>query len=200
MKEKFEKMINKLNPEKVDQLGEDIGKFAGDFMWTVGEWIKAAAVAIIISVFMGLIVFKILAVGGLAAMFADLMASTCINTGVPCEYNALMGGLGFALVFLTSFAIAFIKLFMFFEKIIDIDEIEFEVLEDEPCRRYNEDMVKALTTIQNLGGHENLRSLSVFMKIHYTTLRRYVDKFEEDGYVTIHSDGKGKPVEVRLAK
>lgn len=197
LKEKFDNMIKKVNPDKVDQVGKRVEEFAGDMIMPMTEWIKAGFVGIVISVFTGLIAFKILAVGGLAVVFADLMASTCVNTAVACEYNSLMGGLGFSLVFLTSFVIAFAKLIIYLE---DVDRIEYEVIEDEPCRSYNEDMVKTLKTIQSLGGIENLMALANFKGIHYTTLRRYVEKFEEDGYVTVHSNGKGKPVEVRLAK
>jgi len=197
IKAKFDSMIKKINPDKIDRIGKDLESLAAPFLINMAEWIKLVAVALVISVFMGLIVFKILAVGGLAVVFADLMASTCVNTGVACEYNSLMGALGFALVFLTSLVISFVKSILHIE---NITKVEFDVIDNEPCRSYNEDMVKTLTTIQSLGGIENLMALANFKGIHYTTLRRYVDKFEEDGYVTVHSNGKGKPVEVRLAK
>lgn len=197
IKVKFDNMIKKINPDKVDRIGKEIELMAEPFVVNMAEWIKVVFVSLVISVFMGLIVFKILAVGGLAVVFADLMASTCVNSGIACEYNSLMGALGFALVFLTSLFISFAKSILYFDNITKVD---FEILDNEPCRSYNEDMVKTLTTIQSLGGIENLLALANFKGIHYTTLRRYVDKFEEDGYVTIHSNGKGKPVEVRLAK
>jgi len=44
------------------------------------------------------------------------------------------------------------------------------------------------------------RSLANYKGIPYSTLRRWVEKYEADGYVKIENNGKGKPVEVYLTK
>lgn len=196
VKEKFDVMIKKLNADKIDQAGKNLAGFAAGFLMTFAEWIKIAAVGLFLSVFIGLIVFKIMAVGGLAVIFGDLMANTCINLSLPCDVNILMGGLGFSLVFLTTFFIIFSRLFFLFENIKTVT-FEDDYIQ-EPSRVYSEEMVKVLRTIQGLGGCENLLSLANFQGVPYTTMRNYINQYESDGYIAVSRNGQGSPITISL--
>jgi Na+-transporting methylmalonyl-CoA/oxaloacetate decarboxylase gamma subunit len=146
----------------------------------------------VFSVLFGGLTFKIIAVGGIEAVLADLMASTCTNnTAIPCDYQALLGAAGMALVIVTSW-------FIYFIRVIGSAEEEFNTEDKEPSRAYNDDMADILADIQNLGGVENLKALAEWKGIPYTTLRRYVKRFEIDGYVMVISNGKGSPVVVEV--
>ena len=190
----IKKVPGEIKYKDIEETGKDIGYFAYD----LAEWVAIAGVAIISSTFLGLIVYKIMAVGGIPAIFAELMASACLdNPAVPCEFNTLMGGVGLAVVVLTAFTIALIRMVNKFET------VPFDYFfdnQDEPCRHYNEKQVKVLRVIQALGGEQNLLKFANYQDIPYTTMRNYMEQFEKDGYIAIHSNGKGAPLSIELIK
>lgn len=178
--------------EDIESAGKEIGYFAFD----LAEWIIIAGTGIMVSTFLGLIVYKIMAVGGIPAIFAELMASACLNNPVvPCEVNTLLGGVALTLVVLTGFSLALIRLTAYFEK------VPFTYVgEDEPCKHYNAKQIKVLRTLQALGGEKNLRKFANYQEIPYSTLRNYLDQFERDGYITVRSNGKGAPIHIDINK
>jgi hypothetical protein len=176
--------------DNLARTGEDIKYVAVDsgvLFVTLAAYLTAA-------VLLALVVYGVMAAGGIAGILAQLMAVSCIN-GITCEFDALMGGAGLSLVLITGATIAIIR------ETAKIERVPFQDNENtEPCRFYSDEMNKALETIQRLGGVENLHSLANFKGIPYTTMRRYVEKFETDGYVKVINNGKGKPVEVNLIR
>lgn len=145
----------------------------------------------------GALVYKILAVGGIEAVLAQLMAATCINrAGIPCDFNTLLAGVGLTLVILTGLAVAVLR------ETVKMENVSFQDLADAgPCRAYTEEMSKVLRYVQALGGVdtiEGLKGLGNWLGIPYTTMRRYMEQFKKDGYITIESNGRGAPVQIRL--
>lgn len=150
------------------------------------------------SVMIGMIVFKIILVGGIEAVLAQMMAVTCVNSpGIPCDFNVMLAGIGLSLVVLTGAAIAIMR------ETLKIEKVPFQDADNNRsggCLSYNVEMVDVLSTVQKLGGVENLNGLANWKGIPVTTMRRYVYQFQKDGYVTVHSKGKGSPLDVRLVK
>ena len=150
------------------------------------------------SVLIGLVVFNIIVVGGIEAVLAQLMANTCAaNAAVPCDFTTLLAGIGLSLVILTALAIAI------FRQAAKIEDVPFYAVEptNGASRNYNEDQVKVLRYIQALGGVDdikNLRGLGDWIGIPYTSMRRYVDRYQADGYITVQNNGQGAPMEIRL--
>ena len=141
------------------------------------------------STFLGLIVLKIMVVGGISAVLADLMASTCTTTGIPCDFNLLLGGIGLSLVVITTFFITTIKLTQF--------QIDFAMDGDPlPYENYNEQQLTALKVIQAVDGKPSYNRIANFLDIPYTTFRGYMDRFEKDGYVKTQRNGQGTPVQI----
>jgi len=172
--------------------GKDIKYMAAD----LASLFVTLVIYLTASVLIGMLVFKILAVGGIEAVLAQLMAVTCVNNpGIPCDFYSLLAGIGLSLVILTGLAIAIMR------ETLKIERVPFQTPEDPgPCISYNVEMVDVLRTIQKLGGVENLNGLANWKGIPVTSIRRYVTQFEKDGYVTVHSSGKGSPLEIRLVK
>lgn len=172
--------------------GQDIIKTIVD----LGELLLTLIIYLTASVLIGGIVYKILAVGGIEAVIAQLMAATCVNSaGIPCDYNALLAGVGLSLVILTAAAIAIMRETLKIEKVPFYDDLDPD---PGPCKNYNSEMISVLRTIQKLGGVENLHGLAAWKGIPYTSMRRYVDQFQQDGYVKVNSNGKGAPVRIDL--
>jgi len=190
MKTKIKKMIEKLD-------ASNLANFAESTIWRFAEQVIIIAIAIIASTFLGLAVYKILAMGGLSYLIADLMVSTCSATGIPCEYNMLLGGVGLTFVLLTSFLIATVR-------IIGTDEhpdmIFHEMDNPEPCEVYNSKQVELLRLIQAMNGVNNLRKYANLIDLPYTTAQNYVKQFERDGYITIKSNGQGSQLEIEVVK
>jgi len=192
----FKKIKQKLSRIKYKDIESGAKEFSC-IAYDLAEWITIAGVAIISSVFLGLIIFKIFAVGGLSAVLADLMYATCTSTGIPCEVNLLLGGVGLSLMVITTFFITTMQLITR-EHVMFSDEIELD--RDEPCRYYNDKQSEILRIIQAMKGTTNLRKFSTYMETPYTTTRNYMDQFERDGYIKIHSNGKGTQVEIEVIK
>lgn len=150
------------------------------------------------SVLIGLVVYKIIVVGGIEAVLAQLMANTCAtNPAVPCDFTTLLAGTGLSLVILTGLAISI------FRQTIKMEDVPFYDIEPSngASRNYNEDMVKVLRYIQALGGVDdikNLRGLGDWIGVPYTSMRRYVSRYQADGYIVIQNNGQGAPMEIRL--
>lgn len=176
------------------ETGRDIKYVALD----LATLLVTLAVYAVASVALGLIVFKILAVGGIEALIAELMATTCINSaGIPCDFNTLYAGIGLTLVVLTGLAVAVLR------ETVKMERVPFQDVQDDPgpSRVYNDEMIKVLRYIQALGGVEDiqgLKGLGDWLGIPYTSMRRYVEQYQRDGYVTIHNNGKGAPVRIQL--
>lgn len=191
IKEKWER-IKKIKYNDVEKGAKEFSYIAFD----LAEWIVIAGIAIMFSSFLGLIIFKIMAVGGLSAVIADLMASTCVNsTSIPCDFNVLMGGIGLSLMVVTTFFITTMKL-------ISVENVMFQVdkINNEPCRNYNSAQVETLRIIQAMNGTTNLRKFATYMQTPYSTARNYMDQFERDGYIKIHSNGQGTQIEIEVLK
>ena len=126
------------------------------------------------------------------------MVSACTNSAaVPCEFNTLLGGIGLSLVFVTGFFIAFMRLVGILRNGENNEILHFMEAEIEPSKSYNDELALLLKDIQGLGYIDNLLGYAQWKNIPYTTMRRRVEQLEKDGYVKIHSNGKGTPVEVR---
>ena len=179
--------------QEISQAGRDAEYLAENLVDTLVMLVTFAAGSVIF----GLITFKIIAVGGIEAVLAELMASTCAtNAAVPCDFQTLLAGIGLALVVTTSLFISVVKSLVLADNNFMADPPVKEV--DNPCQFYNNDMSDLLVEIRKLGGVENLHSLAQWKGLSYSTLRRYVLRFEKDGYVKVKSNGKGKPVIVEL--
>ena len=193
----LQKMKQKLQRIKY----KDVEKGAKSFSYIaydLAEWIVIAGVAIMASTFLGLIVFQIIALGGLSGVLANLMASTCINsTNIPCDFNTLLGGIGLSLMVVTTFFITTMKL-VTREHVMFMEEIKGD--EDEPCRNYNSTQVETLRIVQAMNGTKNLRKFATYMETAYSTARNYMELFERDGYIKIHSSGKGTQIEIEVIK
>ena len=151
---------------------------------------------LVASVLIGFVVYKILAVGGIEAVLAQLMAAACVNnSGVPCDFNTLLAGTGLTLVILAGAAIAIMRETLKIENVPFYDDLTQDL---GPCKNYNSEMTEVLNTIQKLGGVENLHGLAAWKGIPYTTMRNYITTFENDGYVKVNSTGKGAPVRIDL--
>ena len=181
MKINLKEMFNKIRYKDVENSAKEVSYFAYD----LAEWITIAGTAILMSTFLGLIVLKIMAVGGIPAVLADLMASTCTGTGIPCDFNLLLGGVGLSLVVITTFFITTMKLTQF--------QIDFAMEEENsnPCESYNDQQLTALKVIQAVDGQPSYNRIANFLDIPYTTFRSYMDKFEADGYVKTQRNGQG---------
>lgn len=194
-------MLRKIKKKGQKIQYKDVEKGAKKFSYIaydLAEWVIIAGIAIMSSTFLGLIVFKIMAEGGLSAILAELMASTCINSdNIPCEFNSLLGGIGLSLMVVTTFFITTMKLITRETVLFDVD---FDKDNEEPCRNYNSAQVETLRIIQALGGAKNLMKLANYRDTPYTTMRNYVDQFERDGYVKIHSEGKGSQIEIEVLR
>ena len=191
IKEVWQEITSTINIKKTaSKAGREVKYLAVDLgVLFVKLWIYAGTAAIF-----GSVAFKIIAVGGIEAVLAELMAATCVNNStIPCDFQSLLAGAGLALVICTGLAIAVMR------EVVKMEVVPFED-QYEPSRGYNDTMAEVLRDIQGLGGLESLHAFGNFKGIHYTTLRRYIDRYERDGYVTIHSSGKGAALEVRLAK
>ena len=185
--------------EKIKETNfQPIAETADKSVWYIAEMVGLVFIALVVSVFAGLAVFKIMAVGGLAFVFADLMVFTCTTTGIPCEINTLMGGIGLALVVLTSLVIATARIVTSDQSFFNGPEYEY--LDGEPSRVYNDQQVYFLRFIQALGGLKNLRKYANVLDIPYTTAKNHVDQFERDGYVKIHSNGQGSQLDIEVLK
>lgn len=193
MFKKVKKGIGNIEYKEIESRAKEFSYIA----YGLADWVAIAGVAIIMSVFLGLIIFKILVVGGLSAVLADLMYSTCVSTNIPCDFNTLLGGIGLSLMVVTTFFITTMKLVvrenvLFQEEMIEDDQ--------EPCRFYNEKQVEVLRLIQAMKGTKNLSKFSTFTEIPYMTIRNYMDQYEKDGYIKQHSNGKGTQVEIEVIK
>lgn len=190
-----EKNINSFF-DKFQKAGPGTGKDVKYVIVDLANLFLTLVIYLVASVLIGFVAFKVLAVGGIEAIMAQLMAVTCVNNpGIPCDYNTLIGGIGLSLIILTGVAIAIVR------ETIKIEKVPFRDAEDITGRlTYTKEMNNTLRTIQKLGGAENLKGLADWKGIPYTTIRRYVEQFEKDGYITIHSSGKGAPLEIRLVQ
>jgi len=152
------------------------------------------------SVVLGLTTYNIIATGGLAALLAQLMAYTCTGSdNIPCNFNTLLGGVGMALVLVTSIAIVTLRVIRDAENKIANSSIYDTEKEKDPVKYYNEEMADVLRFIIALGPEiECLRTLAIYKGINYSTLRRWVYQFQSDGYVRVHSNGKGAPVRIEV--
>lgn len=194
MLRKMKQTFQKIRYKDIEKGAKELSYIAYD----LAEWIAIAGIAIMISSFLGLIIFKIMALGGLSAILADLMASTCINSNtIPCDFDSLLGGIGLSLMVITTFFITTMKLITR-EHVMFADEIGLD--ENEPCRNYNSAQVETLRVIRALNGEKNLRKFATYMEIPYSTARNYMEIFERDGYIKIHSNGKGTQVEIEVIK
>jgi len=195
MFKKMKKKISNIEYQEIESRAKEFSYFA----YSLADWVAIAGVAIVMSVFLGLIIFKILAVGGLSAVLADLMYSTCVSTNIPCDFNTLLGGVGLSLMVVTTFFITTMKMVVR-ENVIFQDELIDMEDDKEPCRNYNTKQIEMLRLIQSLKGTKNLRKFSAFADIPYMTARNYMDLFERDGYIKVHSNGQGSQVEIEVIK
>lgn len=194
----YQKIQIKKALERVDKfIGSPEVDDIDNVVWYYAGQIVIVLVAILISSILGLIAFQIMASGGLPALFANIMASACMTTGIPCDYGVTIGVVALSLILITSFVVAFVR-------IINRDVANFELSVDldekQPSRYYNEKQVEVLRFIQALNGTENLSRIANLLNVPYTTARNYVELFERDGYVKIVSNGKGSPVEIEVIK
>ena len=184
--DKFKEFFQKIKYKDIEKEAKEFGYFAFD----IADWIAIAGTAILMSTFLGLIVFKIMSVGGIPAVLADLMVSTCISTGIPCEFNSLLGGVGLSLVVITTFFITTMRLSLYQFKYMEMGD------QDEKCHSYSEREKVALKVIQAVNGEMSYNRTANFLDIPYTTFRSYMDKFESDGYLVTERNGQGTPVKI----
>jgi len=189
MKKNFKKLFKNVNYSDIETGAKQFTSIAYD----LADWVVIAGIAIISSVMLGLLVFKIMAVGGLSAVLAELMASTC-DPGVYCDFNIRMGGIGLALVVVTTFFVATIQLINYPR----VSGLFDENKHTEPCKYYNEQQVEMLRTLQAMGGTKNLRRFANLMDIPYTTARNHIGQFKRDGYIKIHTNGQGSQIEIEV--
>ena len=192
MKKRFKEMIEGIETY-------DLANSAETTVLRFGEQVIIVAIAILSSTFLGLAVYKIMAMGGLSYLIADLMASTCSSTGIPCEFNSLLGGVGLTLVLLTSFLIATVRIIVSEERQENIF-YKNEIVDVAPCMSYNAKQVELLRLIQAMNGINNLRKFANLIDLPYTTAQNYVKQFERDGYVSINSNGQGSRLEIQVVK
>lgn len=166
-------------------------------VWYYAGQVVILLSGILMSSMLGLIVFWIMASGGLSALLGTIMASACTGTGIPCDFDIALGVVGFSLVIVTSFSIAFIRLI---RRDINSFETTVELDEAEPTRFYNDKQIEVLRFIQALNGTENLNRIANLLNVPYTTARNYVELFERDGYVKINSNGQGSPLEIEVIR
>jgi len=193
MFKKMKKKFDNIEYQEIESRAKEFSYIA----YGLADWVAIAGIAIVMSVFLGLIIFKIMAVGGLSAVLADLMYSTCVSTNIPCDFNTLLGGIGLSLMVVTTFFITTIKLVVR-ENVIFQDEMYED--EKEPCRNYNGKQIEVLRLIQSMNGTKNLSKFATFTEIPYMTIRNYMDLFERDGYIKQYSNGKGSQVEIEVVK
>ena len=193
MFKKTKDKLNKIHYKDFENGAKEFSYIAYD----LADWVVVAGIAIMMSVFLGLIIFKILAVGGLSAVLADLMYSTCASTNIPCEFNSLLGGIGLSLMVVTTFFITTIKLVVK-ENVLFREELISDF--QEPCRNYNDKQIEFLRILQAMNGTTNLRKFSTYMETPYTTTVNYIDLFERDGYIKKHSNGQGTQVNIEVLR
>lgn len=153
-------------------------------------WLTRAIEAVAVSAVLAAVVYFIIADGGIEALLARTMAAACRdNPAVSCDFQTTLAILGMALVLLTSMVIYALRLFNTQLNGLVIDEPEIS-------NNYNDDMVSLLRDIQRLKVVKNLKGLADWKGMAPTTVHRYVDIFEKDGYVSVTRNGKGSPTEV----
>jgi len=184
-------MWEKIKPgiaQVLNRAGSDADRYGDKAL----DYIIVLITFLVLSAVFAAVTFVIVAAGGLETIIAQQMAAACINNpGVPCDYQLLLATVGMTLVLITSWSI------YFFRTVINAEN-SFNAQDTDPSAEYTEHMKSVLIDIQTLGGVENLNALADWKGIPYTTLRRWVSQFEKDGYVTVHSNGRGCPVTVDL--
>lgn len=141
-----------------------------------------------VSVILGLMVLVIVARGGIAAMFGTLMAGVCVETG-QCDFQYLLGVMGFSLVFLTSFAL------YFFSVIVQSDDVNI-ITDDPQLYDYSDNQRAALNKIIGLRDVQSLLKLANYLDVPYSTLHTWCDDFEADGLISINRNGSGSPMSI----
>jgi len=159
-----------------------------DLIYDANVWYVEVITVLVASVVLGLSVYNILSYpGGLAGLFGNVLATTCINTGY-CDFQALLGVLGLSLVVLSSFTAYFI---------LNLKAAEDKGWDEdmgEIFRRYEGRQKEILEKIIGLRYVESLSGLSTFTGISYSTLYGWCEQFEEDGLVKINRNGSGSPL------
>ena len=103
--------------EGLPETGQDLKTFVLD----QGQLVIYLVAYLVMNTLLALIVFNIMAAGGLAGVFASLMAAACTNSdAIPCDFNLLLGSIGLALVILTGAAVAI------WREIVKIEKIPFD--------------------------------------------------------------------------
>ncbi len=193
---KLKAMLNNIG-KKIKAAGPATGRDIQHVTINAGKLLVTLAGYLVAAVGLGLIVFRIIATGGITALLAQLMATSCVNSAaIPCDFNTLLAGIGLAIVILTGLAIAIMR------QAIELERVEFtDTIEStEPSRSYNAEMAKLLRDIRGLRVIDGIKGLADLRGMAVTTARRHCEQFEKDGYIVIYSNGKGSATRIEAIK
>lgn len=172
----------------------DIDQDWKDLIWDINERFMEGLAVLTISALMGLLSFSLLAQpDGIAGVLGRMMAKTCVETGY-CDYWTLLGAVGLAMVLLTSFTVYTMMVIRKEERNMGEDD---SAKDQEIYEKYKGKQLEVLEEIRGLKVVDSLSGYNAYKGLNYSTLYRWVQQFEKDGYVQIEGNGAGSPLKVK---